>query len=291
MEAAALREDSAGVRGDATDDQLPAWHFQPFDAARKHVSHIWTAPRRHLIRCQRRRWCRSLEKTHWFPNGCIVAKRRFSLWTVNDLIWAPDVAFRLAERSLREAEGGRGTEREREGWGNDRKERNSLAYDSQQQPRHLTALSWLCVCASLLFFFPLVYHDSWMKINLLLHLPSWVLGSADGPSLSHWARWQPTNSGLCTTSVPLFSNLILFFLSSLSVFCSLIRCSEELFFLIFFCPAMTSPSHSDSRCLGPFEGAIWALITLIDGSEGPCCSSEWQIKAFLDNVGNWLNRL
>lgn len=152
MEAAALREDSAGVRGDATDDQLPAWHFQPFDAARKHVSHIWTAPRRHLIRCQRRRWCRSLEKTHWFPNGCIVAKRRFSLWTVNDLIWAPDVAFRLAERSLREAEGGRGMEREREGWGNDRKERNSLAYDSQQQPRHLTALSWLCVCASLLFF-------------------------------------------------------------------------------------------------------------------------------------------
>lgn len=78
-------------------------------------------------------------------------------------------------------------------------------------------------------------------------------------------------------------------LSSPSAFSLLIRC--QALKKSFFCPAMTSPSHSDSRCLGPFEATIWALITLIDGSEGPCCSSEWQIKAFLDNVGNWLNRL
>lgn len=168
--------------------------------------------------------------------------------------------------------------------------------DSQQQPRHLTELSNIMIGSVCVWvFFPLVYHDSWMKINLLLHLPSWVLGSADGPSLSHRASWQPTNSGLSTSSFLSFpistsSSRLSFFILSPLLSPGLLLVNQMPALKSFF-PVLTSPSHSDSRCLGPFEAAIWALITLIDGSEGPCCSSEWQIKAFLDNVGNWLNRL
>lgn len=122
--------------------------FNPSDAARKHVSRIWTATRWHLIRCQRRRWCHSLEKTRWFPTGCIVTKRRFSLWTVNDLIWAPDVAGARWERQREEE---RGREREGETENEEMTGRRETAWqtDSQQQPGHLTELSnamIVCVC-------------------------------------------------------------------------------------------------------------------------------------------------
>lgn len=158
---------------------------------------------------------------------------------------------------------------------------------------------WLCecVCSCECFFFsPLVYHDSWMKINLLLHLPSWVLGSADGPSLSHWAGSKPTQvfPPLLSYLHSLSSLLLSFPFPSSPLLSSPCRCQNLkriFFFLLWHLQVTLTADVCGFFFLLFSEAAIWALITLIDGSEGPCCSSEWQIKAFLDNVGNWLNRL
>ena len=225
----------------------------------------------------------------------------------------------LVERDRgRKREGERGRDRQRmRKWQEGEKQLGRPTANSSPGTWQSSQTPWLCVCVCVrvracvracasVFLHLCIMTAEWKSICFYIcHLECW--GAQMGlpchtepagsrptqvfppllPSLfqSHPLLLLPPSS-----SFPLSSPL----LSSPPVFSSLIRCQalkRSFFFFFFFFLRWRLQVTLTADVWGLFEAAIWALITLIDGSEGPCCSPEWQIKAFLDNVGNWLNRL